>query len=77
MEKKFEVIFSYWKEKKLGYFDVLPDLNVAIKHIIQSKIVKANTKEQAEERLQSVYSEPLRIIKTKEIQQEKEAVYGR
>lgn len=77
MEKKFEVIFSYWKEKKLGYFDVLPDLNVAIKHIIQSKIVKANTKEQAEERLQSVYAEPLRIIKTKEIQQEKEAVYGR
>ena len=77
MEKKFEVIFSYWKEKKLGYFDVLPDLNVAIKHIIQSKIVKANTKEQAEERLQSVYDEPLRIIKTKEIKQREIILNGR
>lgn len=77
MEKKFEVIFSYWKEKELGYFDALPDLDIAVKHIMQSKIVKANTKEQAEERLQSVYSEPLHIIKTKEIQQEKETVYGR
>lgn len=77
MEKKFEVIFSYWKEKELGYFDALPDLEQTIQYIIQSKIVKASTKEQAEERLQSVYDEPLRIIKTKEIKQEKELVYGR
>lgn len=77
MEKKFEIIFSYWKEKELNYFDVLPDLNVAIKHIIQSKIVKANTKEQAEERLQSVYAEPLHIIKTKEITQKEMTLNGR
>lgn len=77
MEKKFEITFSYWKQKEIGYFDVLPNLEQTIQYIIQSKIVKASTKEQAEERLQSVYSEPLHIIKTKEIQQEKEAVYGR
>lgn len=77
MEKKFEITFSYWKQKKIGYFDVLPDLEQTTQYIIQSKIVKANTKEQAQERLQSVYSEPLRIIKTKEIQQQKELVYGR
>lgn len=77
MEKKFEVIFSYWKGKELNYFDVLPDLNVAIKHITQSKIVKASTKEQAEERLQSVYAEPLHIIKTKEITQKEMTLNGR
>lgn len=77
MEKKFEITFSYWKEKELGYFDALPDLDIAVKHIIQSKIVKANTKEQAEEHLQSVYDEPLRIIKTKEIKQREIMLNGR
>lgn len=77
MEKKFEITFSYWKQKEIGYFDVLPDLEQTTQYIIQSKIVKANTKEQAQERLQSVYEEPLHIIKIKEIQQQKELVYGR
>lgn len=77
MEKKFEITFSYWKEKELGYFDALPDLENSATHIMQSKIVKANTKEQAEERLQSVYAEPLRIIKTKEIKQREIVLNGR
>lgn len=77
MEKKFEITFSYWKEKELGYFDALPDLENSTIHIMQSKIVKANTKEQAEERLQSVYAEPLRIIKTKEIKQREIVLNGR
>lgn len=77
MEKKFEIIFSYWKEKELNYFDVLPDLENSATHIMQSKIVKANTKEQAEERLQSVYAEPLRIIKTKEITPKEMTLNGR
>lgn len=77
MEKKFEVIFSYWRQKKIGYFDALPDLEQTIQYIIQNKTVKASTKEQAEERLQSVYDEPLRIIKTKEIKQREIILNGR
>lgn len=77
MEKKFEITFSYWKQKEIGYFDVLPNLEDCGTYTIQTKIVKASTTKEAEERLQSVYTEPLRIIQTKEIKQEKELVYGR
>lgn len=76
MDKTFEITFSYWKQKKIGYFDVLPDIEKTCSFTMQSKIVKAATKQQAEERLQSVFTEKLNIIKIKELE-EKEVCFGK
>lgn len=74
MEKKFEITFSYWKQKKIGYFDVLPDLDKCLTYVMESKVVRAKTNKEAEKSLQSIYLEPLHIIRTIEIQQQKERI---
>lgn len=74
MEKKFEITFSYWKQKEFGYFDAFQDLDKCVSHVLQSRIVRANNSNEAKERLQSVYPEQLNIIKIKEIQQQREMI---
>lgn len=76
MEKKFEITFSYWKQKKIKYFDILPDLDKCSTYVMESKVIKAETSKEAEIRLQSIYAEPLHIIRTIEIQQQKEIIFN-